>query len=674
MIHATEGRVRTPLDELVERSRRIGADASLVVNGGGNTSAKGLVTDALGRSRRTLWVKGSGADLATSGGDAYPALWLDELLTLRDRTAVDDAEMVRLVRAAMVDGTARRPSIETLLHAFVPAAHVDHVHADAICALTNQPHGPEAVREALGERFGYVDWIRPGFQLARIVADLAAYDGVVLAHHGLVTWDDDSEACLARTLDAVRRADELLSARVAAAAARADSPSPAGPVPDLTTDELETLLLLLRGALSKTGRRVLHADRRLRGVADRADVAELAAAGVPTGDHMLWMKPWPAVVSAPAPEAVTAAVDAYESRYRGYFGANQHLREDDTPMHDPAPRVALVPGLGAVVAGASIEDARRCAEVAYHAQTTLARAKDAFGTLEPLPDTETFRFDYWPMELYKLTLADPLRPFAGTVQVVTGAASGIGRTIALELAKAGASVVAADLDGPLLETLAAEALDAGAPEPAWVAGDQSDEAVVIETVRTAVTRFGGLDGVVINAGIGIASPLEDLELARWERGLAVNLTSAFLLTRESLKRMRTQGLGGSIVYIASKNAFAPGAGFGGYSVTKAGMLQLMRIAALEGGPIGVRTNAVNPDAVFDNSRLWGDGLREQRAAEHGIRPEELEDFYAKRNLLHRHVTTKDVANAVMFLLSEASSRTTGAVIPVDGGVAAAFPR
>ncbi|MEO5965510.1 MAG: SDR family oxidoreductase, partial [Candidatus Limnocylindrales bacterium] len=198
--------------------------------------------------------------------------------------------------------------------------------------------------------------------------------------------------------------------------------------------------------------------------------------------------------------------------------------------------------------------------------------------------------------------------------------------------------------------------------------------VVIETVRTAVTRFGGIDGVVINAGIGVAGALEDLELARWRLGLEVNLTSAFLMTREVMKRMRVQGLGGSLVYVASKNAFAPGAGFGGYSVTKAGMLQLMRIAALEGGPIGIRTNAVNPDAVFDNSRLWAGGLREQRAAEHGIRPEELEDFYASRNLLHRHVTTKDVANAVLFLLSEASSRTTGAVIPVDGGVAAAFPR
>ena len=655
------------LEALVARSRRIGADPAMVVNGGGNTSAKGDAVDHLGRTRRALWVKASGGDLAVGDDRIYPALWLDELEPLRGREAMDDAEMTRLVRRALVDPTAPRPSIETLLHGFLPAAHVDHVHADAICALTNHAHGREAVRDALGDRWAYVDWLRPGFELARLVSDLAAYDGVVLAHHGLVTWADDSDACYAKTLDAVQAADAYLAAHATPAAA----PS----VEDLTGDDLEALLLRLRGALSKTGRRVLHVDERLRAIADRADTAALAAAGVPTGDHMLWIKPWPVVLDAPRdPEAVSAAVAAYETGYAAYYEAHRPLLEAAIPMHDPLPRVAIVPGLGSITAGVSVEDARRASEVALHAQATLARAKDAFGELAPLPASETFRFDYWPMELYKLTLGDPARPFAGTVHIVTGAASGIGRTIALELAKAGASVVAADLDGEQLEVLAAEAVAAGAPEPAWIAGDQSDEGIVTDTVRLAVRRFGGLDGVVVNAGIGVASTLEDLELARWKRGLDVNLTSAFLLTRESMRRMRAQGIGGSIVYVASKNAFAPGAGFGGYSVSKAGMLQLMRIAALEGGPIGVRTNAVNPDAVFDNSRLWAGGLREQRAAEHGIKPEELEDFYARRNLLHRHVTTRDVANAVLFLLSEASSRTTGSVIPVDGGVAAAFPR
>jgi len=652
---------------LVERSRRIGADPALVVNGGGNTSAKGELVDHLGQVRRVLWVKASGADMAAGDSAAYPALWIDELLPLRGRDEMSDDEMVAQVRRALVDPGAPRPSIETLLHAFLPFAHVDHVHADAICALTNHEHGPDAVREALGERFAYVDWMRPGFSLARIVSNLAAYDGVVLAHHGLVTWADESDACLRRTLDAVAAASAYLRGRAVVPRPRV--------VPDLSDEELESLLLLLRGALSTTGRRVLRREPRLRAIADRADVADVVAAGVPTGDHMLWIKPRAVLISDPVDDAaVRGAVDAYAADYTAYYEAHRDRLERDIPMHDPLPRVALVPGVGAITTGASEADAARAAEVAVHACATTALTLDAFGAARPLSDADTFDFDYWPVELYKLTLRDAARPFAGTVHIVTGAASGIGRTIALELARAGASVVAADLDADLLETLVAEAIAAGAPEPAVVAGDQSREEVVGETVRTAVLRFGGLDGVVVNAGIGVAAPLEELELARWQRGLEVNLTSAFLLTREALRRMRRQGLGGSIVYVASKNAFAPGAGFGGYSVTKAGMIQLMRIAALEGGPIGVRANAVNPDAVFDGSRLWEGGLREQRAAEHGIQPEELEDFYARRNLLHRHVTTHDVANAVLYLLSEASSRTTGSVIPVDGGVAAAFPR
>jgi NAD(P)-dependent dehydrogenase (short-subunit alcohol dehydrogenase family) len=278
------------------------------------------------------------------------------------------------------------------------------------------------------------------------------------------------------------------------------------------------------------------------------------------------------------------------------------------------------------------------------------------------------------LELFKLSLKPQELEFSGHVFVVTGAASGIGRGIALDLAAKGASLVVADLDaaglGVLAETIGADGLAA----PVVVAGDQSDSEVVNETVESAVRAFGGLDGIVINAGIGMTGTLEELTLDQWTATMRINLSSAFLLTQAGMRAMRAQGKGGSLVYVASKNAFGPGAGFGAYSVSKAGMVQLMRIAALEGGAAGIRANAVNPDAVFDNSRLWDGGLREERAAAHGIKPEELEDFYASRNLLHRRVTTSDVAQSVSFLLSDQSSRTTGCVIPVDGGVANAFPR
>jgi NAD(P)-dependent dehydrogenase (short-subunit alcohol dehydrogenase family) len=235
-------------------------------------------------------------------------------------------------------------------------------------------------------------------------------------------------------------------------------------------------------------------------------------------------------------------------------------------------------------------------------------------------------------------------------------------------------VVLADLDAKGLAATEAEFIAGKFAKPLLIEGDQSSEAVVQETVSKTIDNFGGLDGVVLNAGIGVPGTLEELSPEQWRRGIEINLTSSFLLTKYAMRAMRTQAMGGSLVYIASKNAFAPGAGFGGYSVTKAGMIQLMRIAALEGGAIGVRANALNPDAVFDNSKLWEGGIREQRAKEHGVKPEELEDFYAKRNILKARVRSSDVARSVAFLLSDESSRTTGAVIPVDGGVAAGFPR
>jgi NAD(P)-dependent dehydrogenase (short-subunit alcohol dehydrogenase family) len=246
--------------------------------------------------------------------------------------------------------------------------------------------------------------------------------------------------------------------------------------------------------------------------------------------------------------------------------------------------------------------------------------------------------------------------------------------VSIRLAELGASVVLADLDAAGLEEVGTRLREDHGSDSVAVVGDQTDGAVVHQTIQSAIDTFGGIDGVVLNAGIALAGRLEELSRETWEKALQVNLTSAFLLTQESLRAMTNQGMGGSLVFMASKNAFAPGEGFGAYSVTKAGLVQMMRIAAIEGGAAGIRSNALNPDAIFDNSQLWSGGIREERAAAHGIAPDELEEFYAKRNILHRNVRAADVAAAVEFLLSDASSRTTGAVIPVDGGVVGGFPR
>ncbi len=660
-----------PLLELVERSNRIGADPSLVVYGGGNTSAKGMIVDHLGRVQRVMWVKGSGADLRGSGLADYPGLRLDDLLALRERESMSDEEMTDLVTRALLDPGARRPSIETLLHAFLPFTHIDHVHADAICTLTNHAEGPAITREALGEGFAYVDWMRPGFGLSRIVGDLASYEGVVLAHHGLVTWAEDSSTCLERTFEVVDRARAFIAeSRVA----RTEAPGLAADAGhgDIPEEELHHLLLSLRGAVSSTTRRVIRVDSRLRTVADRPDLDQVVGAGVSSADHMLRIKPRSLAVHER--DRVREAVEGYAEAYLAYVDRNLSLMPPGRTAHDPMPRVVLVPGLGAVTTGATEREAEIAADIALHTHEVASMIADSFGGPMPLPESEEFRFDYWPMELYKLALRPAPARFSGHVFVVTGAASGIGLGISRHLAAEGASLVLADLDEAGLDRLGEEVVATGAPPPRLVSGDQSDQRIVAETIRAAVRGFGGVDGIVANAGIGVGGELDELPLDKWEAGLRINLTSAFLLTQEAIRAMKIQGIGGSLVYVASKNAFGPGAGFGGYSVSKAGMIQLMRIAAIEGGKFGIRANAVNPDAVFDNSQLWAGGIREERAAAHGIRPEELEDFYAKRNLLNARVRSVDVAQTVAHLLADESSRTTGAVIPIDGGVAAAFPR
>ncbi len=666
------------LQGLVDRSRRLGSDPELVVHGGGNTSSKGWGVDHLGRRRRSLLVKGSGSDLATVVARDFPALWLDDLLAVQDREAMTDEEMVAYLLRCLADPTAGRPSIETLLHAFLPATHIDHTHADTICALTKTPDGPRHVAAALGDDVAYVPYVRPGFALSRLVGDLAGARAVVLAHHGLVTWGETHEESEVLTHELVDRAGRYLDAQSHRTGVTQPRHTPLhGPSsledgdthrtgatqprhtplrdPSSTlgadeADEADELLVRLRGRLSAggSGRKVLHVDEAQRRFADRPDVAALAALGPATADHILRLHTGSLVVDGPA--EVEKAVDAWSAAYTSFFDRNRHLLAGlDLPMHEPLPTSFLVPGLGGISAAPTARRARVVGEVAEHTHTVAARALDAYlDSAEGLGEEDVFGVDYWPLELHKLTLAPPPPELAGRVAIVTGAASGIGRTVARALSGRGAALIAADRDGDgLQETV--EGLDADATET--VTGDLTDEAVVDQLVRAAVRRFGGIDAVVLNAGIAPPGRLADLDPAEWRRAFEVNATSHFLLTRRLWPVLEAQGIGGSLVYVVTRNAVAPGAGFGAYSASKAAMLQLARVAALEGGAIGVRANVVNPDGVFDGSRLWSPELRRQRADEHGVPVEEIEDHYAGRNLLKTRVTTKDVAEAVAWLVS-----------------------
>lgn len=647
------------IEVLVYRSRLLGADPELVVWGGGNTSLKTIERDHLGRERAVLRIKGSGTDLKSIDRAGFPGVYLEDVLALLQREEMSDEKMVAYLERCMVEPGGKRPSIETLLHAFLPARHVDHTHADAIVALTNAPGGREAVREALGERVAWVAYRRPGFRLSREVYEAAQQaDAIVLANHGTVTWGDTARESYEATIDLVERAERWLAGRTVKRTYAAPAPAPL---------ELERLLPRLRGRLGHVVLRTLRAEP-YRELAGRPDIAALADAGPATADHVLRIRPWALVLGDEQP---AAQVDAWAARYRAWFEAHS---DGSLPMLTPLPKIFLVPGVGMVAAGKDAREAEVAAEVALHTLQVAARGTDAHGQYRSLSDEDLFQVDYWPLELYKLSLAPPPRELQGRVALVTGAASGIGRVVAQHLAGLGAQLALLDLNGEGLAETAAAITAAGAAQPLSLTLDLTEEAAVTAAIRAVVEAFGGIDVLVSNAGVPAAGTLDRLTAEEWRRSLEVNATSHFLITQAALRVMREQGLGGSIVYVASKNAFAPGAGFGAYSAAKAAQVQLARITALEGGPIGVRANIVNPDAVFEGSGLWSDEVRRERAAVHGVPVEALEDFYAQRNLLKTRIGGQDVAEAVAFLASDRSRATTGTVLTVDGGVAGAFPR
>jgi rhamnose utilization protein RhaD (predicted bifunctional aldolase and dehydrogenase) len=491
---------KTELQRLVNRSRLIGADPTLVVHGGGNTSSKIVETDHLGRERVVLRVKGSGTDLKTIGADGFPGLFLDELLPLRERAAMTDEEMVAYLAHCMVEPGSRRPSIETLLHAFLPARHVDHVHADAICALTNTPDAERHVREALGPDVALVPYIRPGFDLSRQVADLAGARAVVLDKHGLVTWGDSHEESYGTTLDLVARAEAYLTERERHHEAYA---------PDLDAATTEALLLELRGLLSWDGARVLNVYRGQRALADRADVDLVATSARATPDHVLRIGARSLVVRDA--EAVAEAVGAFEEQYRAYFARHRHRLPDGMGMLSPLPRVVLVPGLGCIAAGADARTARVNAEIAARSHLVTARVLDAFGETAWLNEQDVFDFDYWPLELAKLKSAPPQRDFSGQVAIVTGAESALGAAVADRLAQDGAHLVLAGGAAAELDRVAASVVGPAVR----VVGD--------DPVGVAIAEFGGVDVLVAVA------PVSRDDLTRFERALERQGTTGALV-------------------------------------------------------------------------------------------------------------------------------------------------
>ncbi len=669
------------LDQLVLASRLLGANRAVANFGGGNTSAKGFSVDHAGRRVRTLWVKGSGSDLATIERHDFTALRLDEVEPLIERAEMSDEEMVAYLGRCMLDPAMPRGSIETLLHAFIPATHVHHTHPDGINAIAGTEHGEQLLAEIFGPRAAWIPYIRPGFALAKQVGELVRADRdlelVVLAKHGLVVWGDTAEQAYRRTAAVINEAVEAINRRTAGARRfGAPAAAAAGLTESLRQQLLAELLPVARGAVSSERHKVLTVDASepVLELVTSAAGERLSQIGAACPDHLVHTKRVPLWIpfdpetddATTLGERIRERAAAYREDYRAYVEAHGAGAE----AADPDPRVVLIQHLGMVTAGTSVKASRLSRDLYLRAIEVMAGG-EALGGFTSLTAAESFAVEYWPLELYKLSLAPPPGELQGQVALVTGAAGGIGRAVVAALAHAGACVVAFDLDADGAADAVADLGETGL----GVAGDVTREEDVAAAFAAATAAFGGVDVVVSNAGIASSAPITETTLADWEQNYRVLATGYFLVSRAAFELLERQRLGGSIVFVASKNAVVAGRNAAAYSSAKAAELHLARCLAEEGGPARIRVNTVNPDAVLQGSRIWSSGWRQERAAAYGIAPEDLEDYYRRRTTLGVNVGPGDIANAVLHFASAArSAKTTGNMLNVDGGVPAAYPR
>jgi rhamnose utilization protein RhaD (predicted bifunctional aldolase and dehydrogenase)/NAD(P)-dependent dehydrogenase (short-subunit alcohol dehydrogenase family) len=662
----------------VYTSRLVGADPSLVLHGGGNTSVKSHVTDVFGQRRPALFVKGSGWDLAHLEPAGLPAVDLPFVQRLRELDELSDDDMVNALRTHLFDASSPNPSIETLLHAFLPHRFVDHSHADAILALTNRPDGEAVARAALGDEVAVVPYVMAGFELAKVAADIHdAHPGcraLLLMNHGLFTFGDTAAESYRRHVAYVRRAEAAL---LDALTRQTYLPPSNVPSADEAARHAGDVLAVLRGVLAQRGggrRKVLRwrADDELLELLADDRLGQWAASGPLTPDHVIRTKARPLLLGADPTSATLAddlhdAVEAYVHDYDAYVDAHA---DGSVVRLDPTPSVIWWPGVGVITAAASAKAADQAADIAEHTLRTKRRGH-ALGPMVGLPDAELFLMEYWELEQRKLARAEA--PLARKVALVTGGAGAIGVGVARQLLALGAHVVLTDIDEA---RLAAADAALNHPAVATVRHDVRSSASTRAAFAEAARRFGGVDIVVANAGIAAAGSLPELTEADWGQSVAVNLDGVRHTLTEGARVLRAQGHGGDIVVISTKNVPAPGAGFGAYSATKAAAHQLARVAALELASDDVRVNLVAPDAVFAEgevpSGLWAT-VGPARAHSRGLKADQLPAFYRDRNLLRAEVTGSDVGRAVAFFVTR-QTPTTGAVLPVDGGLPGAFPR
>ena len=672
---------------LLYRSNLLGSDLRITNFGGGNTSAKIDMVDPLsGDTVEVLWVKGSGGDLGSIKLDGFSTLYMDKLHALKNRyrgLALED-EMVAYLPHATFNLNPRAASIDTPLHAYIAHKHVDHMHPDSCIAIAACKNSRELTAQIFEGQLGWLPWQRPGYDLGLKLEQVSQADpnlkGIILEGHGLFTWGDDAKACYEVTLDIIKRAEDWLARNIAQpvfGGQKVDALPPQD-----RADIAAKLMPLLRGKISKDEYKLGHfedSDTVLEFVCS-AELAPLAALGTSCPDHFLRTKIRPLVLdfdpSAPDFDRLVAGLDQalvdYRADYTAYY--ERCKRPNSPKVRDANPIIYLIPGVG-MLAFAKDKATARIAGEFYVNAINVMRGANGVDSYVGLPEQEAFDIEYWLLEEAKLQRMPKPKSLAGRIALVTGGAGGIGQAVARQLLQEGACVMLTDIDPDALASAhAALAKVAGKDNLGVVQANITSEGEVAAILEAAALRFGGIDLLVSNAGIASAAPLVDTTLDIWKRNQDILVTGYFLVARRAFQIMQQQALGGSMVFVGSKNGLVASAGASAYCTAKAAELHLARCIALEGAEHGIRVNTVNPDAVIRGSRIWDGKWKEERAASNKIGADDVEEFYRKRSMLKLSVFPEDIAEAVYFFASDKSGKSTGNILNVDAGNAGAFTR
>ena len=676
---------------LVYRSNLLGADLRLTNYGGGNTSCKAMAKDPLtGKQTEVMWVKGSGGDLGTMKRNGLAALYVDRLRSLKNvyRGLAHEDEMVELFNHCIYDLSSKAPSIDTPLHGFLPFKHIDHLHPDAAIAIAAAKDGEKITKELFGGTIGWVKWQKPGFELGLMLKQCLDENpgirGIMLGSHGLFTWGETAYESYVNTLEVIERCAQYLEDNYGKKAAIFSGQLINSLAKEERLKKAATLAPILRGFCSSQTKMIGHFtdDERVLEFINSKDLGRLAPLGTSCPDHFLRTKISPLVLeltpgedlndSQKIKEKLAPAFEAYRTMYSDYYNACKHA--NSPAIRDANPVIILYPGIGMFSFAKDKQTARVAAEF-YTNAINVMKGAEAVSEYTSLPRQEAFNIEYWLLEEAKLQRMPKPKSLSGRIALVTGSAGGIGKAIAKKFAEEGACVVLNDINPERLEGAVTEFKKSfGSDAVASVLLNVTDGSTVDKAFDEVALAFGGIDIIVNNAGISISKSITEHSLQDWDRLYDILVKGQFIVSKKGVELMRKQSMGGDIINIVSKNSVVAGPNNAGYGSAKAAQAHLTRLLAAELGADKIRVNTVNPDAVISDSNIWAGGWAEGRAKAYGITVEELPAYYAKRTLLNEAILPDDIANACYAFVSGLLNKSTGNVLNVDGGVAAAFSR